>query len=103
MHVRKGVCNSHLCVHLLCCWHAEFQVSETPTGRVTDPKKLSAIKKVLALPEHTGTQSRCYTGCSSYMPMNGMYVWHVGLRFAGTAAACLKRLQHSNSRGSGDV
>jgi hypothetical protein len=33
---------------------AEFHVSETPAGRVTDPKKLAAIKNVLALPEHTG-------------------------------------------------
>lgn len=33
---------------------AEFHVSETPSGRVTDPKKLAAIKKVLSLPEHTG-------------------------------------------------
>jgi hypothetical protein len=29
-------------------------VSETPSGRVTDPKKVNAIKSMLSLPEYTG-------------------------------------------------
>jgi hypothetical protein len=33
---------------------AEFHVSETPSGRVTDPKKVNAIKSMLSLPEYTG-------------------------------------------------
>jgi hypothetical protein len=43
-------------VCLCLCLLAEFHVSETPCGRVTDPKKLAAIKQVLSLPEHTGAQ-----------------------------------------------
>lgn len=56
--VRPGCCDKvRVCVHAWCvCVAAEFHVSETPCGRVTDPKKLAAIKQVLSLPEHTGAQ-----------------------------------------------
>lgn len=43
---------------------AEFHVSETPTGRVTDPKKLAAIKRVLSLPEHTGGVDTLCSTCA---------------------------------------
>ncbi|KAF8072682.1 TTC21B [Scenedesmus sp. PABB004] len=39
----------------------EFLVSETPRGRVTDPKKLDAIKSVLALPGDTGEPAELNT------------------------------------------
>eukprot|EP00878_Enallax_costatus_P041610 GHUV01048434.1.p1 GENE.GHUV01048434.1~~GHUV01048434.1.p1 ORF type:complete len:220 (+),score=65.20 GHUV01048434.1:1204-1863(+) len=39
----------------------EFHVSETPAGRVTDPKKLDAIKSVLSLPEHSGEPAELHT------------------------------------------
>lgn len=50
---------------------AEFHVSETPVGRVTDPKKLAAIKRVLSLPEHTGAillQLWIGTSCHMHHP-----------------------------------
>lgn len=55
---RPGCCDGvRVCVHALrVCVPAEFHVSETPCGRVTDPKKLASIKQVLSLPEHTGAQ-----------------------------------------------
>jgi hypothetical protein len=48
----------------------EFHVSEVPRGRVTDPKKLDVIRRVLSVPEHTGVRAvlwhaarrlRCWT------------------------------------------
>jgi len=63
---------------------AEFHVSETPSGRVTDPKKLAAIKKVLSLPEHTGEPMHPHTAA---LQCAGTHM-HCDFEHLGRNAAC---------------